>query len=52
MAKSKDVTATSADGVDAALVGQLVEHARAAGLQLTGEGGLLQQLTKRFSRRP
>src|SRR5690348_2708151 len=38
-----------ADGasVDAELVGQLVEQARAAGLQLTGEGGLLQQLTKR-----
>src|SRR3954463_9007052 len=35
------------DGVDAELVGRLVEQARAAGLQLTGEGGLLQQLTKR-----
>src|SRR5690349_25153683 len=34
-------------GVDAELVGQLVEQARAAGLQLTGDGGLLQQLTKR-----
>jgi transposase-like protein len=33
--------------VDAELVGQLVEQARAAGLQLTGDGGLLQQLTKR-----
>src|ERR1700712_3453059 len=39
--------ATPVDGVDAALVGQLVEQARAAGLQLTGDGGLLQQLTKR-----
>ena len=47
VAKSKDVVGTQADGVDAALVGQLVEQARAAGLQLTGEGGLLQQLTKR-----
>ncbi len=28
-----------ADGVDAELVGRLVEQARAAGLQLTGEGG-------------
>ena len=28
-------------------MGRLVEQARAAGLQLTGEGGLLQQLTKR-----
>jgi putative transposase len=35
------------DGVDAQLVAQLVEQARAAGLQLTGDGGLLQQLTKR-----
>src|SRR5215210_5056563 len=35
------------DGVDAELVGRLVEQARAAGLQLTGDGGLLQQLTKR-----
>jgi hypothetical protein len=26
---------------------QLVDRARASGLQLTGEGGLLQQLTKR-----
>jgi putative transposase len=33
--------------VDAELVAQLVEQARTAGLQLTGEGGLLQQLTKR-----
>src|SRR5690349_22035389 len=35
------------EGVDAELVAQLVEQARSAGLQLTGEGGLLQQLTKR-----
>ncbi|GIF78642.1 hypothetical protein Asi02nite_81600 [Asanoa siamensis] len=34
-------------GVDAELVGRLVEQARVAGLQLTGEGGLLAQLTKR-----
>ena len=33
--------------MDDELVGRLVEQARAAGLQLTGEGGLLQQLTKR-----
>src|SRR5687768_5011642 len=37
----------AAGGVDAELVARLVEQARAAGLQLTGEGGLLQQLTKR-----
>jgi transposase-like protein len=35
------------DGVDDQLVSQVVEQARAAGMQLTGEGGLLQQLTKR-----
>ncbi|SCK09673.1 Transposase (or an inactivated derivative) [Streptomyces sp. WMMB 322] len=33
--------------VDEQLVGMLVDRARAEGLQLTGEGGLLQQLTKR-----
>ncbi|BDU03993.1 IS256 family transposase [Nocardia cyriacigeorgica] len=32
--------------VDAELVGKLVEQARASGLQLSGEGGLLAQLTK------
>jgi len=35
------------EGVDAELVAQLVEQAHAAGLQLTGDSGLLQQLTKR-----
>lgn len=36
------------DGIDDQLLAQgLVEQARAVGLQLTGEGGLLQQLTKR-----
>lgn len=33
------------DALDEQLVGQLVEQARASGLQLTGEGGLLQRLT-------
>jgi len=37
----------SADLLDDELIGQLVDRARAGGLQLTGEGGLLQQLTKR-----
>jgi len=46
VAKKKN-PADSPASVDAQLVGQLVEQARAAGLQLTGEGGLLQQLTKR-----
>ena len=35
------------DGVDGKRITELVEQARAAGLQLTGAGGLLQQLTKR-----
>src|SRR3954468_12550156 len=43
----KKKPAATPEGVDAELVGRLVEQARAAGLQLTGEGGLLQQLTKR-----
>jgi len=43
----KKTSASTPEGVDAELVGRLVEQARAAGLQLTGEGGLLQQLTKR-----
>src|SRR5689334_7126418 len=46
VAKKKDSPVTP-EGVDGELVGRLVEQARAAGLQLTGEGGLLQQLTKR-----
>jgi putative transposase len=37
----------ASDGVDGQLVSQLVEQARTAGLQLTGDGGLLAQLTKR-----
>ncbi|WP_433678047.1 IS256 family transposase [Nocardia sp. CA-119907] len=43
VAKRKDAKASA---VDAELVGQLVASARANGLQLTGEGGLLAQLTK------
>lgn len=46
VAKSKPAVPAS-DGVDGQLIAQLVEQARAAGLQLTGEGGLLGQLTKR-----
>jgi putative transposase len=41
-----DVTAAAIDAVDEELVRQLAERARAEGLQLTGEGGLLQKLTK------
>src|SRR5215471_5285469 len=42
------IAADQADGLDEQLVGQLVERARAGGLQLTGEGGVLQQLTKQL----
>ncbi|MFF0515474.1 transposase [Streptomyces sp. NPDC004250] len=34
--------------VDDQLIDELVGRAQAEGLQLTGEGGLLQQLTKRL----
>lgn len=40
--------AAAAAGVDMELVGRLMEQARSQGLELTGEGGLLQQLTKVF----
>lgn len=36
------------DALDDQLIGQLVDRARASGLQLTGVGGLLQQLTKKL----
>ena len=39
--------AAGLDGLDEQLVSQLVERARAGGLQLTGEGGVLAALTKR-----
>nr|WP_239127714.1 hypothetical protein [Asanoa siamensis] len=45
VAKRIDPAAVPADGVDAELAGRPVEQAPAAGLQLTGGGGLLQQLT-------
>ncbi|MBP2479720.1 transposase-like protein [Crossiella equi] len=37
-----------ATGLDEQLVAQLVSSAQASGLKLTGEGGMLQQLTKRL----
>jgi putative transposase len=45
-----DLEATGAglDAVDEQLIDQLANRARAGGLQLAGEGGLLQQLTKRL----
>src|SRR3954464_14846321 len=42
VAKSGDLA-----GVDQDLIGKLVDQAREQGLNLAGEGGLLQQLTKR-----
>src|SRR5205085_12421135 len=45
-AVTMDVSAEPADGVDDQLVRQLVDRARAEGLKLTGEGGLLGRLTK------
>ncbi|WP_399171313.1 IS256 family transposase [Streptomyces sp. TLI_171] len=36
------------DALGDQLIGQLVDRARASGLQLTGAGGLLQQLTKKL----
>ncbi len=39
---------TGLDGLDEQLVAQLVSRAKAGGLQLTGEGGVPAQLTKRL----
>lgn len=36
------------EAVDDRLIDELVSRAQAEGLHLTGEGGLLQQLTKRL----
>jgi hypothetical protein len=44
----ESAAAASAKAVDDQLVDELVSRAQAEGLQLTGEGGLLQQLTKRL----
>ena len=44
---TETVDTATAEAVDDQLIGMLVDRARAGGLQLTGEGGLLQQLTKR-----
>ena len=40
--------ATGLDGLDEQLISQLIDRAKTGGLQLTGEGGVLQQLTKRL----
>lgn len=47
VAKKNGPARRPVDGVDAELVDRLVHQAQAAGLRLTGDGGLLQQLTKR-----
>ena len=43
-----EAAAPGLDGLDEQLITQLVDRARAGGLQLTGEVGVLQQLTKRL----
>ncbi len=45
---AKPVEPTPSKSVDDRLIDELVTRARAEGLKLTGEGGLLQQLTKRL----
>lgn len=40
-------TELAPDALDDQLINQLVDRARADGIKLTGEGGLLQQLTKK-----
>ncbi|MFH9742778.1 transposase, partial [Streptomyces roseolus] len=45
---SEAVEPQPAKAVDGRLIEELVSRAQAEGLQLTGEGGLLQQLTKRL----
>ncbi len=44
----ESAAAVPAKAVDDQLIDELVSRAQAEGLQLTGEGGLLQQLTKRL----
>ncbi|GAA3185291.1 hypothetical protein GCM10010451_38130 [Streptomyces virens] len=44
----ESAVAVSAKAVDDQLIDELVSGVQAEGLQLTGEGGLLQQLTKRL----
>jgi putative transposase len=46
--RAEDSKPESLDGLDEQLIDQLVGRARAGGLKLTGEGGVLQQLTKRL----
>ncbi|MZE53365.1 transposase, partial [Streptomyces sp. SID5770] len=45
---SEELEAEATASVDDRFVEELVSRAQAEGLQLTGEGGLLQQLTKRL----
>jgi putative transposase len=43
-----DTKLAGLDGLDEQLISQLVDRAKTGGLRLTGEGGVLQQLTKRL----
>ncbi|WP_083753588.1 IS256 family transposase [Actinosynnema sp. ALI-1.44] len=47
-AENPNPAAAGLDGLDEQLINHLVSRAKAGGLQLTGEGGVLQQLTKRL----
>jgi transposase-like protein len=48
VSKPDEMPAGGEDELDEQLIDQLVERSRARGLQLTGDGSVLQQLTKRF----
>ena len=48
VSKRDDVPAGGGDDLDEQLIDQLVERSRSRGLQLTGDGSVLQQLTRRF----
>ena len=47
MTTGQDQEGVELSAADEQLLRELTERARSGGLQLTGEGGLLQQLTKR-----
>jgi transposase-like protein len=47
-ADAEDSKPADLDGLDEQLINQLVAQAKTSGLRLTGEGGVLQQLTKRL----
>jgi putative transposase len=48
VSEPEEMPAGGEDKLDEQLIDQLVERSRARGLQLTGDGSVLQQLTRRF----